>query len=371
MKTLKISFKVIRWITAILLLLFALATLMGKSYGQAFCVLGIALLLVYWPAIIEKRLKPLYSVLFRIFIIALLFVGMKTVLAPEPKTSIYKSEEDKAALMSIYEELLTPWPAETKSRFVSTPYGRVHYLEYGDPSDPPLVMFHAASLGAHSWAENLEPLLDHFHIYAIDNIGEGNRSELRDALEFPSNPREVADFYSDLLEQLNIDSAVVFGASNGGFIAQSMAFYHSDKVSKLALFGPMGLTQLTSGSIAMMMASTIYPFQFMRDAVAKWALGTSPVCHEKYGSWFNQIMKGTIPSIAHPVPMTTEQKEQMNMPILLFLGTQDRIVGDAEKAKTMAEMYPNIQVEVLNSGHLIAVEHANKVNKTISDFLNK
>ena len=370
MKTLKISFKVIRWTIAILLLLFALATFMGKSYGQTLSVLGIALFLVYWPASIEKWLNSTQSVILRVFTIAILFIGMKTLFAPEAKTSIYKSEEDRVELMSIYEELLTPWPAETKSMYVTTPYGDVHYLELGDPSNPPLVMFHAASLGAHSWAENLEPVIDQFHIYAIDNIGEGNRSELRDALIFPSNPIEVADFYNDLFDQLEIDSAVVFGASNGGFIAQILAFHHPEKVSKLALFGPMGLTRLTSGSVAMMMASTMYPFQFMRDVVSQWAIGSAPACQDKYGSWFNQIMKGTIPSIAHPVPMTTEQKEQMDLPILLFLGTQDKIVGDAEVARSAGEIYPNIQIEVLESGHLIAVEHARIVNKELAEFLN-
>jgi pimeloyl-ACP methyl ester carboxylesterase len=302
--------------------------------------------------------------------ILLLIIGMKTVFKSDPKTSIYKSEEEKHELIAIYGELMEDWPAETGSHYLFTQYGKVHYLECGNPENPPLVMLHAASMGAHSWAENLEPLLDHYHIFAIDNIGEGNRSELSDALLFPSTPEELARFYNNLLTQLSIDSAVVFGASNGGFIAQVFAYYYPEKVSRMALFAPMGLTPLSRRSVAMMGLSTMYPFQFLRDAVAKWALGTDPVCHKKYGEWFNQIMKGSIPSIAHPVPMSNVQKETMDIPILLFLGTEDRIVGDVNVAKAMGEKYPTIQIEVLESGHLIAVEHANKVNKTISDFFN-
>ena len=249
-------------------------------------------------------------------------------------------------------------------------YGKVHVLECGNSGKPPLVMFHAASMGAHSWAENLEPLIEHYHIYSFDNPGEGNKSELYNVLVFPKNPKEVAELYNTLLDSLHVDSAVVFGASNGGFIAQNLAYYHPEKVSKLALFGPMGLTQLTNGSIAMMALSTMYPFQFLRDAVADWAIGTAPVCHEKYGVWFNSVMKGTIPSIAQPIPMTTEQKKAIQIPVLLFLGSKDRIVGDAQIAKKTAEDYPNIQIEVLESGHLIAVEYSEKINKTIIEFLN-
>ena len=70
------------------------------------------------------------------------------------------------------------------------------------------------------------------------------------------------------------------------------------------------------------------------------------------------------------MPLSKEQKQEMKLPVLLFLGTKDDIVGDAEMAKQTAQEYPNIQTEILESGHLIAVEHANYVNIKIADFLN-
>ena len=103
--------------------------------------------------------------------------------------------------------------------------------------------------------------------------------------------------------------------------------------------------------------------------LAKWAIGDTDYVVRKYGDWFNCIMKGTMPSVAPPVPMTTEQKSRMDLPILLFLGTEDGIVGDAEQARITASEFPNIQIEVLESGHLIAVEHAAYVNDQIKHFL--
>jgi pimeloyl-ACP methyl ester carboxylesterase len=370
MKTVKSIFKVIRWVIAVLILLFALATFMGNNYGQTACLILIAILLVYWPNIFSQRFNITVSSSIRILTILVLIVIKQTVFKSGPKTSIYRSEESKQELMAIYDNCMNDWPKDTKSHYITTQYGKVHVLECGNINNPPLVMLHAASMGAHSWAENLKPVLDHYHIYSFDNPGEGNRCELNDALVFASSPEEIADLYKYLLDELHIDSAIVFGASNGGFIAQILAYYYPEKVVKMALFGPMGLTQLTKGSIFMMGLSTMYPFQFLRDAVANWALGTAPVCHKKYGEWFNAVMKGTIPSIAKPVPMTAEQKGTMDMPVLLFLGNKDKIVGDAIMAKSMAEDYPNIQIEVLESGHLIAVEHSKKVNETISTFLN-
>lgn len=371
MKALKKILKIIRWVVAIFIVLFSVATFMGKNYGQTVCLVLIAILLVHWPEVLNQKLKVTTSLMVRMLLIAFLIVVKQTVFKSEPKTSIYKSEKEKQELLIIYDKLMKDWPDSTKSLIIETRYGKVHVLECGNMAKPTLVMLHAASMGAHSWAENLEPIINEYHIYAIDNPGEGNKSELSNALVFPSSPKEVADLYNNIFNKLDIDSAIVFGASNGGFIAQNLAYYFPEKVSKMALFGPMGLAQLTKGSIAMMGLSTMYPFQFFRDAVANWALGKAPVCHEKYGDWFNAIMKGTIPSIARPVPITSEQKSLISIPVLLFLGSKDKIVGDVHKAKSMAEDYPDVKIKILDSGHLIAVEHSECVNKEIKKFLRR
>ena len=354
-----------------MIVVFSLATFMAKSYGQTICLVMVAVLLVYWPGILSRKLSKTASVSGRILLIIILIVVKQLVFMSEPKTSIYRSATDRQDIMAIYDNCMNDWPENTSEHYLTTRYANVHVLECGNRYKQPLVMFHAASMGAHSWAENLEAVTENYHVYSIDNPGEGNKSELNDALVFPSSAKEVADFYKELLDELHIDSAVVFGASNGGFIAQNLAYYYPGKVSMLCLFGPMGLTQLTGGSIAMMALSTMYPFQFLRDAVANWALGTSPICHEKYGEWFNAIMKGTIPSIAQPVPMSSEQKKAMDMPVLLFLGSRDKIVGDAGIAESVARDYHDIQIEILESGHLIAVEHSGKVNEIVSAFLSE
>jgi pimeloyl-ACP methyl ester carboxylesterase len=109
--------------------------------------------------------------------------------------------------------------------------------------------------------------------------------------------------------------------------------------------------------------------QFIRNWVTNWALGKDEYIEKAYGEWFDGILKGTIPSVAQPVPMTSEQKKMMKLPILLVLGTNDPIVGDAEYAKATGEEYPDIRIEILESGHLIAVEKSQRVNEMVSEFL--
>ncbi len=287
----------------------------------------------------------------------------------EPKTTIYTSVENRETLMAIYDQSCINWPENTEDIFIETEYGKVHVLACGQKDNPRILLFHAASMGAHSWAENLEPLLKNYRIYAVDNIGEGNKSQLKNALIYPNSPKEIADLYAFIAESLGIESSPVFGASNGGYIAQAYSYYYPEKVESLALFGPMGLTHLSGKSIFMLGAASMYPLQIVRNSVAKWAISKDEYVNQKYGDWFNQIMKATIPSVAMPVPMTSEQKKQMDLPVLLFLGTKDAIVGDAEVARQTALDYPNIQIEILDSGHLISVEKADQVNAIITEFL--
>ena len=361
--------QIIKWFIALVFTLFALATFMGHNYAQTIVIIAIVIILFYWPDFINKQLGRLFSVILRIIVIITIFSLNITVLSSGTKNTIYSSAVNKQKLIETYNNKLKDWPADTKDIYINTEYGNVHILTCGSPENPPLVLLHAASMGAHSWAENLSPLIEKYCIYAIDNIGEGNKSTLNDATFFPASGKDLADLYSLLFDSLKIQCATVFGASNGGFIAQVLAFYHPEKVESLLLFGPMGLTQLSKGSIFMMSVGSMYPFKFIRKAVTHWAIGHDNYCNQKYGDWFDIIIQGTIPSIAQPVPMTKFQKEKIKIPVVLFLGSNDPIVGNAELAKKAAMDYPDVRVEILESGHLIAVEKRNYINDKLYEIL--
>ena len=369
MKTIKIIAQLFKWLIIAGIVLFSLALFLNKSYVQTLVFLIITVTLVWWPKIITTKWNKKIALISRISFVVLLVLIKVFFFSGEPKTTIYTSDENKRKLMDMYNECCIDWPNNTEDIFFETNYGVVHVLACGAKENPPLLMFHAASMGAHSWAENLKPLIDHYRIYSVDNIGEGNKSHLKNALIYPNSPKEIADLYATIADSLGIESSPVFGASNGGFIAQVYAYYYPEKVKSLALFGPMGLTQLSGKSIFMLTVASLYPVQPVRDYVAQWAIGNDEYINRKYGEWFNQIMVATIPSVCQPIPLTTEQKQQMKMPVLLFLGTKDPIVGDAEKAKQAALDYPNIQIEILNSGHLVSTEKADSVNTKIEEFL--
>jgi len=366
----KILINTIRYLLVVLIALFSIATLMGHAYLQTIFLWLLLVTMIYWPSAIKVKWNKSISTGIRLASIVILFCVSFLAFRPAPKTSIYQSDDLRNELMGIYDTKVTRWPEGTEDVYVETSFGKVHVLACGDIQNPPLVLIHAASMGAHSWAENLAPLVDHYRIYSVDNIGEGNKSVLMDPLIYPVNQKEIADHFAQIMDSLGVRKSPLFGASNGGYIAMCYTRNYPERVESMALFGPMGLTQLSNKSFMMLSIASMYPFQFIRDKVTEWALGDSPAVLDAYSDWFNCIMKGTIPSVAQPVPMTASQKASMDLPVLLFLGTEDQIVGEVDHARELAEGYPDIRIEVLKSGHLIAVEHAGYVNSIVADFLH-
>ncbi len=362
----KMAVLAIKVVFSLLLLLFGAAVYLGGNYWQTLSLLAIIVALFYWPIFRTTRAWSLGS---RLLTIGLVIVLQFTVFRSPPKESIYLSDAAREEIRTLYALKKQAWPQGAEDIWLDTEYGQVHVLAYGDTTLPPLLLFHAASMGAHSWAENIAPLVGKYRLYAIDNIGEGNLSALADASVFPGSSKEIADLYAHLADALGVERAPVFGASNGGYIAQVYACFYPERVESLVLFGPMGITPLSGKSIFMLAVSSMYPLPWVRHRVAHWAFGDDPYCHRKYGDWFDAIMKGTIPSVAKPEPMTEAQKAGMKLPILLFLGSSDPIVGDVQIARRAAEAYPNIRIEVLASGHLVGIEQRDYVNQQVSGFL--
>ena len=56
---------------------------------------------------------------------------------------------------------------------------------------------------------------------------------------------------------------------------------------------------------------------------------------------------------------------------MLILGKRDNLVGDPAIVRTLAQHATHIDIEVVDSGHLIGVEQADYVNTQIAEFFGQ
>jgi pimeloyl-ACP methyl ester carboxylesterase len=285
--------------------------------------------------------------------------------------SIYNTSEYQKKLMEIYDTRLEQWPSSYKSIFIDSAYGKVHVIASGPEDAPPVLLLHAASLSASSWLYNIEGLNRHYRTFAIDNIGEAGKSVLDDPVNYPKDGKSLSELYMDIMDKLGVEQSYLIGASNGGYIATSCALYAPARIKKLALLGPMGLTPATDSVVSKLSQFSTDTTESFKEHIFNWSLGDNPRVIDTCGEWFSLVMDGVTPSIADPETFKPAQLREIKVPILLILGNKDNLVGDPDQVKELALCVPDIQIEVLDSGHGISIEQPEVINTMIHKFFDK
>ena len=286
--------------------------------------------------------------------------------------SVYRSAEARSQVLRLYDEYVARWPSPVEESDLSCRYGTIHVLSWGPPDGPPVLLLHAASMAATSWGPNAAALAEAgFRCHAPDHVGEAGRSQLNDVESFPRTPVEIGQLYLEVADALDLGSVPVVGASAGGHAAMRFALVAPERVSRLALLGPMGITSLGISAITRMMLASLVPADAVAHRTSRWALGDAPSIIEDYGEWFATVLRSVAspPRVGRPVALTSEEMKQITQPVLLLLGDDDNLVGNADRAAARASAFTDLRVEALSSGHLIGVERAVESNRLLVDFL--
>lgn len=103
---------------------------------------------------------------------------------------------------------------------------KMYFEEYGEGI--PLLLLHGGLSSIHGFSTVIPKLSQHFRVIAIDAPGNG-RSEQASAVSF----KIMAEYYSQLIDQLKLDSVYVYGYSLGAITSLHLAANRPDKVKRL------------------------------------------------------------------------------------------------------------------------------------------
>ena len=97
----------------------------------------------------------------------------------------------------------------------------LHYLEWGTPTNPPILLLHGGSAHAHWWDHIASALANDFYVLSLDLRGHG------DSAWSTGRPAyQIEDYVADLtafVSLLALPPFVLIGHSLGGFIAMAYA----------------------------------------------------------------------------------------------------------------------------------------------------
>ena len=113
---------------------------------------------------------------------------------------------------------------------------RFHFLEWGSPDAPPVLLLHGGNQSAHSWDLVSLHLSDRYHVFALDQRGHGDSEWTRD-VDY-SLEAKAGDALAFVRDQ-DLRSPIIIGHSMGGMVAMRMVLA-DPKVNKALVLVDVG-----------------------------------------------------------------------------------------------------------------------------------
>jgi len=252
---------------------------------------------------------------------------------------------------------------------------RIPYREQGDQEGVTAIFLHGLADSSHTFELLLHFLPQFIHAIALDQRGHGNASQ-------PKFGYQTSDFVTDLLmfmDAIQIERAIIVGASSGGFVARSFALNHPKRTQGLVLLGTPAalgdnLTVLEKWeSIITNLADPVNP-EFVRNFTI--GLGSQQVPQE----FVEESIKDSLKVPAHVWRETfagimreqfPDDLARIDVPTLVVWGEQDSILTRSEQ-EAITETIPGSNlVGVAESGHMLYWEQPQSVALHVVKFIEE
>ena len=114
---------------------------------------------------------------------------------------------------------------------------RLHYLDWGNPEKPPLLLVHGGRDHARNWDWTAEALRDDWHVIAIDHRGHGDSEWVADG---NYSAGDMVYDIAQLVHQLDLAPVTIVAHSMGGQVCLRYAGIYPEMVRKLVAIEGLG-----------------------------------------------------------------------------------------------------------------------------------
>ncbi len=133
------------------------------------------------------------------------------------KVARFRSDAARQRFLELYDRAVEElWPVPAEELDVPTSFGTTRVRRSGTGRGAPLVLLHGNSGTSVGWCTIVGPLAKEREVLAVDVIGTIGRSVQTRPLDQPS---DLADWFREVLDGLDVQRAHVIGFSEGGFVA--------------------------------------------------------------------------------------------------------------------------------------------------------
>ena len=275
-------------------------------------------------------------------------------------------------------------PHSDHSHFINVEGARVHYQEFGDRTNPSLVLIHGYTASLYVWHKLAPVLADAgFHVIAVDLIGFGYSEKPK---WFDYSIDAQARMVSRLMNRLGIGQATLVGSSYGGAVAMTICLDYPEYVEKLVLIDAVINDEVLSHPILRLAAirgigEVITPFLVDSRAMLKFRMrGTIAKAnhHLITKDRISNVLRPLTAADGHHSVLATsrnwranrieEDAHLINQPTLIIWGEQDHVIGIHNGYKLHDSILHSRFVVLKNCGHVPAEEKSDLVADLVTEF---
>jgi pimeloyl-ACP methyl ester carboxylesterase len=276
-----------------------------------------------------------------------------------------------------YENTMQQWPVPYDDMFISTTFGITHVVASGPKKAEAIILLNPGGGSATIWNRNIEAFSNYYRVYAVDVIGEINKS-------VPIRPiRNHSDFMlwmTNLLDGLEIQSVSIIGNSNGGFFALETAYLLPKRTKKVVLISPAAtFVQMWAFWMKLLIpAHIIAPLirsERMVHNAYDWLWQGFPRDPADERLKYIAVIAGypryrpTTNSFA-PHVFSDEELKSIQNPVLLLIGDHEVIYKSNKVIRRATHLVPNLKAEIVpNANHCAQYTAPEFVNQNIIKFL--
>jgi pimeloyl-ACP methyl ester carboxylesterase len=296
---------------------------------------------------------------------------MKGIHPMNEEIHIFRSNKCEEQYYAAYEAMLKKWPVPYEEIHIPTRFGNTHVITSGAKDAPPLVLLHSAGSGAVQWFRNVGAFSPIYRTYAVDVIGEVNKSRATHRLK---TRQEFVGWMMDLFNELHIEKADLVGNSFGGFLAFNTALYVPARVRKVVLISPAAtFKQIWAWYWHLAYSYKVgYLINSKRLILSgfNWLWQGFP--RDECLTTYTHLSKiNGFPSNQLPPPVYTDQElQKIQTPMLLLIGDHEVIYNKDLVIQRATHLVPGLKAEIVpNANHNAQVTAPDWVNGKILEFL--
>jgi len=187
---------------------------------------------------------------------------------------------------------------------------------------------------------------------------------------------DVAYFYLDFLERLDLRGVHLVGASLGGWMAAEIALRSRERIASTTLIAPLGVRQpgLPVADMFMMSPADLLKARFADPALAEATMAEIMAGNDERGAALLKDRYATARLCWHPRfhnPELQRWLHRLSGPVHLVWGENDAIAPTGI-ATAWQDKLPHARLSVIRgAGHLPHIEHAVPTAEAIQSFIRE